>query len=197
MRPLSLNDKCYKFFFSEAKLISGPGSISYRAHQSYSDKKLFFFRREEAISKLKNLLYFMEYGDTLAEIIVDKNLIESAVESSPYHFVTNHITIGDTYGFNSNELILLVIEALRNCSDFSMLYFRDIIVQLIKHRGFQSATTIFTTITTERNLELSNDDLNYIICFSVQPWRQTISISDIRNCKSFIDYIEYLQLHIS
>lgn len=63
MKPLEINDKCYKFFFRNPKFESGSRSATYKENEIYDNQnKLYFFRRDEAISSLKLLSYFLNMG---------------------------------------------------------------------------------------------------------------------------------------
>ena len=193
MRPLHLHDKCYKFFPSMAKSEYGSGSIVYQANKYYSDAQLYFFKKDEAITSLKSLYYFMNHGDCLVEIVVDDSLIESAVEASPDHFASGSFTTGGVYDIHSNEMLSLILESLRRSEDFSGSWFKDIIVKLIEYQGFDTAAIIYNTIIEDRSLKLSTNDFVYIRDMSRQSLRNIITKREIDACTSFEDYIILLK----
>lgn len=136
MRSLMIKDKCYKFFWKETIVDTGIGSISYEAHKEYSDQKLFFFRRDEAINSISNLLYFLKFGDTLAEITVDHKLVNHARSCDPNHFQTDTLHIKGIYDFESEVVKSLVFDSLRECSDFSKNSFINVVQAVIARGGF-------------------------------------------------------------
>lgn len=196
MRPLTLGDRCYKFYPSETPLISGPGSIVYQAHKRYTGNKLFFFRKDEAVSSLKNLLYFMTYGDMLAEIIVDRDLINCAQEASPHHFASEAFIVGNVYNANSAELLHLMMEALNCCNDFTILGVKDILVSVIEKGGFDTAAAIYDALVTRSANFFATEDLQYIKELSTRYWRNTISLRETQECTHFKDFLLLLKTSI-
>lgn len=193
MRNLNINDKCYKFFWTETKKISGPSSIVYKAYTDYSDKKLFFFRRDEAIASLKRLLYFMGYGDAMAEIIVDKDLVKNSGVSSPEHFSTKSFKTGEIYKPDSEEILDLVLQAMRECKDFSKRNFLDVVEVLIRNQAFNSALIVYSTIKKEKQIELSKQEEIIFMELSSQPWREKISLKSASSCSSIEEFINLLK----
>lgn len=189
MRPLELGDRCYKFFPLTPQKAKGSGSIAYEPNRIYSDKKLFFFRRNEAVESLKNLSYFMGYGDAVVEIVVDQELINGSVYSSPNHFVTQRFIIGQVHDMNSLVVQSLLLDALRGCSDFSKTAFIDVVQMTIEGGGFDNALLIYDTIVEEKALRLSRDDDLRIMDFSSRSWRHRISLSDVRLCENMQRFI--------
>lgn len=193
MRNLNINDKCYKFFRTETKKISGPSSIVYKAYTDYSDEKLFFFRRDEAIASLKRLLYFMEYGDAMAEIIVDENLVKNAGECSPEHFATKSFKTGEIYKPDSEEILNLVLQAMRECKDFSSRNFLDVVEVLIRNQAFNSALIVYSTIKKEKGIEISRLEERIFMELSSQPWREKISLKAASSCSNIEEFINLLK----
>lgn len=75
--------KCYKFFFKVPPQKQGPKSIRYSEYKIYQsenysalDSWYHFFVMNEC--PLKNLVYYLEYGDVLIEIQNDDELINDA-----------------------------------------------------------------------------------------------------------------------
>ena len=196
MRPLTLGDRCYKFYPSKTSLISGPRSIVYQANKRYTGNKLFFFRRDEAISSLKDLLYFMTFGDMLAEIIVDRDLINCAQEASPHHFASEAFIVGNVYDANSAELLHLMMEALNCCTDFTILRAKDILVSIIEKCGFDTAAAIYDALVTRSAKFFVPADLQYIKELSTRSWRNIISLREVQECTDFEDFLLLLKIRI-
>lgn len=186
MRELDINDRCYKFFFANSENM-------YESYKKYSGSKRYFFRRDEAIGSAKHLLYLMEYGDMLAEIVVDELLVNNALEVSPKHFVADTILIGEIYNASSTEMTNLVLDTLMNCSDFSKTYFRDIVIKLISYKAFDTALEIYNIINRERNVKFADIDIKLIAELGSQPWRRDIPIEKLDNCRSIEEYIEFMK----
>lgn len=197
MRPLNLTDKCYKFFPSCSSRISGPGSIVYEANKTYSNQKLFFFRKDEAISSIKLLLYFLDYGDSLAEVVVNQSLIDEAVEASPSHFMSKSISVGNIYNAKSSQMKHLILESLRKSTDFNITYFKDALYILIKYGAFDSAINVYETIKAEKYVSLSKFEEKMIVEHATQCWRDVISLKDLESCENMIEYINLLKTKIN
>ena len=194
MRPLKITDKCYKFFHSEIEGAERAKSNVYVAGQTYSSEShLFFFRRDEAVSSLKSLLYFMDYGDSLAELVVDDELVKSAMESSPYHFAAPKITIANTYNCESAEIRDLVLDALMNCTDFTVVRFCDVVIKLIEMKAFDSALYVYETICAEKSMILSDDEHLQVMEMGRQPWCLLVPLEAVHQCKTMKEYIELMK----
>jgi len=189
LRQLTLGDRCYKFFPLIPIKATGSSSIAYEPNTTYSDKKLFFFRRDEAVESLKNLNYFMGYGDAVVEISVDQELIDTSFYSSPNHFVTQRFTTGQVHDMNSPVVQSLLLDALRGCTDFSKTGFLDVVQTTIEGGGFDTALLIYNTIVEEKALQISRDDDLQIMELSSRRWRQRIPLSDLRLCENMQGYI--------
>lgn len=189
MKNLALGDKCYKFFWSEPRKANGSESMVYEANKRYSDKMLFFFRRDEAIESVHNLCYFMGFGDSIVEIHVNQELVEKAVYSAPHHFASESFITGDIYDMNSDVVKLLIIESLRNCRDFSKNEFLDIVEKIIERGGLDTAISVYSTIVEEKKLQLTRLDNLEIMEVSSNRWRRMIPLSEINACDNLQDYI--------
>ncbi|MBQ3513624.1 MAG: hypothetical protein IJA32_07485 [Lachnospiraceae bacterium] len=67
----------------------------------------------------------------MAELVVNSELIDRTLGESLEHFCTTEIEIFDTYSNESEEILNLIMNALRNCVDFSIVKFIDILILLI------------------------------------------------------------------
>ena len=191
---LFTNDKCYKFFYSKVEPASvfgsGANRICYMAGQTYSSEQgLFFFRQDEAIASLKDFIYFMGHGDSLAEIVVDQNLVDCALSTSPNHFSATTIKISNTYDSKSEEMRDLVLAVLRNCEDFSTVRFCDAIIRLIEMGAFDTALFVCETICAERGIVLSDLDHRQIIELSYKPWLTKVPFELVTRCRHIREYI--------
>ena len=184
-----MGDKCYKFFWSEPRKANGSESMVYEANKRYSDKMLFFFRQDEVIESVRNLCYFMGFGDSIVEIYVDQELVEKAVYSAPYHFASESFITGDIFDMNSDVVKLLIIESLRNCRDFSKIEFLDVVEKIIERGGLGTALSVYSTIVEEKKLQLTHQDILEIMEVSSNRWRRMIPLSEINACDSLQDYI--------
>ena len=158
MRDLEIGDKCYKFFYAKPSNESGSKSATYEANKTYHDKKLFFFRRDEAIASIKRLMYFMEYGDCLAEIEVDQDLISNSLGASPEHYAAECIKVKAVYTAESEELYDLVWECLTNSTDFSKQKFIDVLTHLTRMGAWSSAFKIIENFKRD-GVELTNTEV--------------------------------------
>ena len=57
---------------------------------------IIFFTISQATDSIKNLLYFMGFGNSIIEIVNNIELRKNAVESSPNHFVSEKIVTGNS-----------------------------------------------------------------------------------------------------
>ena len=58
--------------------------------------EIIFFTISQATDSIKNLLYFMGFGNSIIEIVNNIELRKNAVESSPNHFVSEKIVTGNS-----------------------------------------------------------------------------------------------------
>lgn len=196
MRKLDINDKCYKFFYSDEGRARRKNSRVYEKGEVYTDSKgLYFFRKDEAVYSLKNLIYFMGHGDTMAELVVNSELVEKTLEASPEHFCASEIVIYDTYNSESEEIRNLIMDALRNSVDFSIVNFKDILILLIHMKAFDSALYVYEKICEEKSIKLSKEEKIMIMEVGRQPWCLKISLDEVHKCEEMKEYIDFMKIH--
>lgn len=89
-------DKCYKFYYDEKNGNIPNDKMQYEENKEYNNGNYFFFTISQATDSIKNLLYFMEFGNSIIEIVNNIELRKNAVESSPNHFVSKKIVTGNS-----------------------------------------------------------------------------------------------------
>ncbi len=189
MKELSLQDKCYKFFWEEPLAKSGPESIKYAAHTRYTGGKFFYFRKDEALKSLKDFIYFMKYGDKLAEIIVDENVQKNSLEASPNHFSTTNLSVGNVYKFNTVEMVKLVKEVLDNCIDFSEDMFFCLVGMMVERKAFDVALCIYQETKTKSLLTEGSVYERQTIELTNARLKSPLTLDETKKCSNIEEYI--------
>ena len=124
-------------------------------------------------------------------------LVKKAKESSPEHFISNSFTTGKIYFANSTEMESFILEAMRDCDDFSEIHFADIMLWLVQSKGFDTALNVYNTITSEKSIKLPNQRVRMLMELGTQPWRSLISLAEVNECSNMEEYINLLKSRIS
>lgn len=129
-------------------------------------------------------------------MVVDQILIENVYESSPDHFFSCYLKIGKIYNFTSMDFIDLLMESFRNCKDFTIPRFKDVIIKLIKYGAFDTALSIYDTVCLEKNLKLSEKEIQCLIQLVSQPWYKEVPLKEVQKCNNFHEFINLMKTSV-
>lgn len=186
-------DKCYKFYYDEKNGNIPNDKMQYEENKEYNNGNYFFFTISQATDSIKNLLYFMEFGNSIIEIVNNIELRKNAVESSPNHFVSKKIVTGNSYDFDSNLIRKIILNCVSNCRDFSEQLFLNIIVNLIINRGFKNAKYIYKAVLETKQVCLDKTKIKCAIQSTVCYFLDNISLCDVICYDDILKYVDFLE----
>lgn len=152
--------KCYKFFFKMPPNEQGPKSIRYFEYQAYQTENWYhFFVMNEC--SLRNLAYYLDYGDTLIEIQNDEELIDDAWRGDR-GWKSPKIKTGKIYELDSTvfqDLLKKVIlqMAPSQLTEKDIRNIRDIMEKLILRLSIINVFWLERFLKTEYGFVLSHD----------------------------------------
>lgn len=175
--------KCYKFFFKMSPNKQGPKSVRYSEYQVYQTENhsvteggYHFFATNEC--SLRNLAYYLDYGDTLIEIQNDAELIDDA-QKSERGWQSQRIKTGKIYELDSMVFRDLLEKAVRQTASSQLTEkdiqnIRDIMENLVLRLSMVNVFWLEHFLKTEYDFELAHDHKVQIVNFCITSLSRVI-----------------------
>jgi len=175
--------KCYKFFFKMPPNKQGPKSVRYSEYQIYqtenrsvTESGYHFFTTNEC--SLRNLVYYLDYGDTLIEIQNDAELIDDA-QRGERGWQSQKIKTGKIYELDSMVFRDLLEKAVLQTASLQLTEkdiknIRDIMEKLVLHLSIANVFWLEHFLKTEYDFELAHDHKAQIANFCIASLSRVI-----------------------
>lgn len=163
---------CYKFFYKFLPQPHGPKSKKYSEYTVYeghfiqnSIERYYFFSIEDC--SIKNILYLLDYGDTLIEIQNNDELVKNTRKAN-LGWASFKIETGQSYEYDSLVLYNLLEESVRQTVSLKLTSknisdIKDIMIKLIMQLSIKNVFRLEHFLNDEYNYKLSYSDKTEIV----------------------------------